>query len=294
MNIDLELYNIFYITANCKSITDAAKKLHISQPALTRTIQKLEEQLNGRLFYRSKKGIALTEEGKLLYNYIRPAIEQVSNAEKQFSTLSKINMGNIKIGTSNTILKFFLIKHLKKFSQQLPQINLSIEVSYSQNLINMVKNGSLDIAFIYAKNEDKILSDLKIYNLKTLNYCFAGNKNYQHYADKIIDLSELKNENLIINTINPTFDNYQLNNEEYNIHINLASHSLIYEFIMEGFGIGLTIEEFIQNEIKNKKLFKINVTKPLQSLNLTMITNIHSFPNHATSQLINMILKNNT
>jgi len=293
MNINFESYNLFYITANCRSISEAAKKLHVSQPALTRSIKKLEKQLKQHLFYRSKRGISLTEEGKLLYNYIRPAIEQMTIAEEQFSILANSNKESIRIGTSNTIIKFFLIDHLKTFSQRFPEINLSIEVGYKEGLINMIKTGSLDIAFIYTKEEEKNLFDLKVYNLKKLNYSFVGNKKYQHYANKTFSLDDLKNENILLNNINPSFDDYLLRNENFNIYLNLASHSLIYEFISEGFGIGLTVEEFVKEEIKAKKLFKINISETLQPLNLTMITNQYSFPNHATSQLIDLILKNN-
>ena len=222
MNINFELYRYFYVVANSQSITDASKKLYISQPAVTKAIKNLEHQLNGNLFIRNKNGIYLTEEGKKFYNYIRPAIEQMNNAEKLFSNINKLEKGDLKIGTSNTILKYFLIPYLKTYSNIFPKIDISIEESYTPNLINMVKNGNIDIAFIYAPNNDSKLLGLKIYNLMKLHYCLIGNHKYKKYTEKCISLKDIKKENLILNTINPIKTDI-LNNLELKPHINLAS-----------------------------------------------------------------------
>ncbi len=294
MDVNYDLYKTFYVVANCSTITEAAQKLMISQPAVTKAIKNLEWQLNGNLFIRSKNGITLTESGKKFYNYIKPAIEQMQDASKLFNNISKIESGEIKIGTSNTILKFFLMSYLKEYSKLLPNVNILIEESYTPTLINMVKNGSLDTAIIYANENDSKLDGLKIYHLKTLNYCFIGNKKYKKYTNKVISFNELKNESLILNTINP-IQTSLLNNSDketkYNAHINLASHSLVYEFVKEGFGIGLVIKEFIKDNLDNKDLYEIKIKEEFQPLNLILIINKNSFPTYATSQLINIVMK---
>ena len=246
MNISYELYKTFDIVANCSSITEASIKLHISQPAVTKAIKNLESQLNGSLFIRSKSGIKLTENGKKFYNYIKPALTQIADAEKLFSNISKIDTGEIKIGTSNTILKYYLMKYLKLYATNFPKIKISIEESYTPNLINMVKNGSLDIAIIYANESDPKLDGLKVQILKKLHYCLIGNKKFRKNYNEKISFKEIKNENLILNSVNPILLNtYNTNNLKYDAHIKLASHSLVYEFIKEGFGLGVVIKEFI-------------------------------------------------
>lgn len=292
MNISYDLYKTFYIVANCSTITEASKKLMISQPAVTKAIKNLETQLNGSLFIRNKTGIKLTENGKKFYNYIRSAIEQIQDASNLFDNINKIETGEIKIGTSNTILKYFLMQYLKKYSKTFPNVNISIEESYTPELINMVKNGSLDIAIIYADDNDKKLDGLKILKLQTLNYCFIGNKKYKNLSDKTISFEELKKESLILNTINPiqtSLLNNMEDNSEYIAHINLASHSLVYEFVKEGFGIGLVIKEFIKDKLDDKDLYEIKTKENFQPLNLILIVNKNSFPTYATSQLINTI-----
>lgn len=292
MNINYDLYKTFYVVANCSTITEASKKLMISQPAVTKAIKNLELQLNGSLFIRNKTGIKLTENGKKFYNYIRPAIEQMQDASNLFDNINKIENGEIKIGTSNTILKFFLMPYLKKYSKSFPNVNISIEESYTPELINMVKNGSLDIAIIYAYDNDKKLDGLKTLRLQALNYCFIGNKKYKNLSNKVLNFEDLKKESLILNTINPiqtSLLNNTKDNSKYIAHINLASHSLIYEFVKEGFGIGLVIKEFIKDKLDDKDLYEIKTKEKFQPLNLILIVNKNGFPTYATSQLINII-----
>lgn len=294
MNISYELYKTFDVVANCSTITEASKKLNISQPAVTKAIKNLEWQLNGSLFVRSKNGIKLTENGKKLYNYIKPALMQMAEAEKLFNNISKIDTGEIKIGTSNTILKYYLMKYLKTYSVNFPKINIFIEESYTPNLINMVKNGNIDIAIIYANENDSKLDELKIYNLKKLHYCLIGNKKYKKYYNKKINFSDIKNESLILNSINPIQTSLLNNSEDtkfskHNAHINLASHSLVYEFVKEGFGLGVVIKEFIEDKLDSKDLYEIKLKENFEPVNLIMITNKSVFPTYAISQLMDII-----
>lgn len=295
MNINYELYKTFDVVANCSTITEASKKLNISQPAVTKAIKNLEWQLNGSLFIRNKNGIKLTENGKKFYNYIKPALSQIADAEKLFNNISKIDTSDIKIGTSNTILKYYLMNYLKTYSLSFPKINISIEESYTPNLINMVKNGNIDIAIIYANENDSKLDGLKVYNLKKLHYCLIGNKKYKKYYNKKISFSEIKNENLILNSINPIQTSLLNSNEsdylKYNAHINLASHSLVYEFVKEGFGLGVVIKEFIEDKLDTKDLYEIKLIEKFEPVNLIMIINKSIFPTYATSQLMDIIIE---
>ena len=293
MNISYELYKTFDVVANCSSITEASKKLNISQPAVTKSIKNLESQLNSTLFIRSKKGIKLTENGKKFYNYIKPALTQIADAEVMFNNINKIDIGDIKIGTSNTILRYYLLNYLKTYSTLFPKINIMIEETYTPELINKVKNGNIDIAIIYAKDNDPKLDGLKVNVLKKLHYCLIGNSKYKEYDNKVISFEDLKDESLILNTINPIqtslLNDENNSNIKYNAHINLASHSLVYEFVKEGFGIGVVIKEFIKNKLDSKDLYEIKIKEKFEPINLIMVTNKFTFPTYAVSQLMSII-----
>lgn len=99
MNIDIEFYKVFCIVAETGSFSKAAEKLYISQPAITQTIKKLEEQLGGKLFFRNNNGVALTEEGKHLYEYIKDSIEIIENASSKFNQYKNLDEGIVRIRT---------------------------------------------------------------------------------------------------------------------------------------------------------------------------------------------------
>ena len=146
MNIDLELYRIFYIVAKHKHMTRASEELHISQPAISQSIKKLEEQLDGTLFIRSNKGMELTSEGKMFYDYVKGALELINNAENEFTSFKDLSKGEVKIGASTTLTKIILMNALKNFHKDYPniEINITNDLSYifklEQNDADKIKN----------------------------------------------------------------------------------------------------------------------------------------------------------
>ena len=109
MNVNLELYRIFYVVAKNNHMTKASEELFISQPAISQAIKKLENQIGGTLFLRSNKGMELTEEGKMLYEHIKGALELIDNAENEFTSFKDLSKGEIKIGCSTTLTKLILM-----------------------------------------------------------------------------------------------------------------------------------------------------------------------------------------
>ena len=126
IKINLDLYRIFYIVAKSGSISSAANILYISQPAITFQIKKLEEQLGVSLFTRTKHGVLLTNEGQILFDYVKIAIESIDNGENALSNLKNLDSGTIRIGVSTTICRYILMPHLEKFHKKYPKIDIQI------------------------------------------------------------------------------------------------------------------------------------------------------------------------
>ena len=164
MNIDLELYKVFYAVAKNKHMTRASEELHISQPAISQSIKKLEEQLGGTLFLRSNKGMELTEEGKMFFDYVKGALELIKNAENDFTSYKDLTKGEIKIGCSTTLTKLLLLDTINEFHKKYPNINFQIENDLTSTLINDLKLGKLDFVIF---NE----SDIKEKNLNLEKLC---------------------------------------------------------------------------------------------------------------------------
>ena len=116
MIANLEYYKTFYTVAKVKSMTKASEELMVSQPAISKSIRMLEAQLGGTLFNRSNKGLELTEEGQMLFDKIRPALDSIRNAEVSFQEYKELNTGIIKIGISSVLTKCLLVDLLSNFN----------------------------------------------------------------------------------------------------------------------------------------------------------------------------------
>ena len=113
MNQNLSSYRIFYTVANSGNISKAAKELYISQPAISKSIQKLEESVGCKLFSRSSRGVVLTEEGRLLYSHVSEAFETLTLGEEKLRRSIELGVGHLKIGVSTTLCKYLLLPYLK-------------------------------------------------------------------------------------------------------------------------------------------------------------------------------------
>lgn len=154
MNVDLELYRVFYTVAKNKHMTKASEELHISQPAISQSIKKLEAQLGGTLFIRSNKGMELTSEGKMFYNYIKSALELINNAENEFTSFKDLSKGKINIGASTTLTKIVIMDAIKKFHIDYPNIEINITNNLTHDLIIDLQRGKLDFV-IYNEGDVK-------------------------------------------------------------------------------------------------------------------------------------------
>ena len=296
MNIDFELYRIFYAVANNKNITKAAEELRISQPAISKAIKNLEYQLGGQLFVRTKRGVILTEEGKQFYNYIHQAIEYISSAENKFSELINLETGCIKLGISTTLTKQFLMPYLKQFHYLYPKIDIQIDTRLSSDLIHMLKNGLLDIVILNLSNVD-YGKDIEIIKCREITDCFVVNENYKDLLNKEMTLAELNDYPLILQKHNSNtrifLDEFAKNNGvTLNSNIEIASYSLVVEFAKIGLGIGYVTKDYITNELKRKELYEIKLKEKIPSRNIGIALSKNHLPNFSVKKLMEMILKN--
>lgn len=294
MNIDFELYRIFYVVANNKNITKASHELNISQPAISKSIKKLESMLGGQLFTRTKRGVILTEEGEEFYGFIKQGIEYFNNAENKFSDLINLETGLIKIGVSTTLTKEFLYPFIKEFHDKYPNIDIQIYTNIYLELLQKLRNGLIDLIITF--EPDKIDNDLDIIRCKKIQDCFVVGEKYKNLADKEIELKELKNYPLVLQTdVSNTrkFLNHYLddNKVELKPNIELASYTLVRDFTIINFGIGYVIKDFVGDFLKEKKLYELKVKPSIPSRYIDIVTSKTHLPNFSTKKLIEIITK---
>lgn len=293
MNIDFELYRVFYTVANYGNITRASKELSISQPAISKSIKNLEEQLGGQLFVRTKKGVILTEEGREFYGFIKQAIEYISNAENRFTDLINLETGCIKIGTNATLTKEFLLPYLENFHILYPKIDIQIITDITSDLLSKLRNGLVDIVILNL-NDKNYGNDIDIIKCKKINDCFVVNNHYKELITKDLSMKDLNNYPLILqikgSNTREFLDNIaQKNNVILKPNIELASYSLVVEFAKIGLGIGYVTKEYIKDKIKNNELYELKIKEKIPSRYIGIALSKNHLPNFSTKKLIEII-----
>lgn len=145
---NLNNYVIFYTVAKAGNISKAANQLYISQPAISKSISKLEAELGTALFARSSKGVTLTEEGQVLYEYVERAFDSLNMGEENLKNYKELGIGHIRIGVSTSLCKHILLDYLKDFIKENPNIKLSIDCHSTLNTIKLLRNEDIDIGLI--------------------------------------------------------------------------------------------------------------------------------------------------
>ena len=272
MSVDLELYRVFYAVAKHKHMTKASEELHISQPAISQSIKKLEDQLGGTLFLRSNKGMGLTEEGKMFYEYVKGALELINNAENEFTSFKDLSKGEIKIGCSTTLTKLVLMNALKDFHLDYPNININITNDLTSNLINDLKLGKLDFVIFNESNIKE--TNLNLEKIKELKQGFIYNPEF--YDDNVNNFEDLNEIPLILqkeeSNSRKLLDYIALqNNVKLIPKMEVVSQELITEFTNIGLGIGFAIIDLAKRNYKNIK--ELNINKKIPNINIYLATN---------------------
>ena len=279
MDINYELYKFFYEVGKTGNVTKAAENLFVSQSAVSQAIMQLENKLGCKLFNRNTRGVQLTTEGKVLFSYTSNAIVLIENAQEKLFKMKSLQAGEIKIGASDTTCNLFLLPFLHKFSEAHPEIHISVINRTTLDLIKLLKNGTVDIAFVNLPLEDD--SQLEILPVMQIQDCFVAGAKYAHLADSILHLKDLGNYPVLMLEESSNSRKYidsflASNNIELKPSIELESLSLLSEFAKIGLGIAATIREEAQKMLDSHDLYELHFyeTLPKRNIGLAQMKNI--------------------
>lgn len=271
---NLESYKVFYKVAELKSITKTAEYMHISQPAISKTIRNLEEELNTSLFTRTRKGVVLNEAGDKIFLNVKQAFTLLEEAEIKISEFNNMQNGTIKLGISTTLAKKYLIKYIKNFHSLYPNITIDIYTDPTKKLIESLKNGELDL--IIGKFPTKKETGLNYLKLGSSKYIFVTNVDYYSKLNKNISAQELTQYPLLLqkspSNSRATAEKYFSNlNIKIDPIMNIGSANLLCDFLINGLGIGYVTKLYVEEEIKNKLLFELNVSPDTEQIEYGLI-----------------------
>lgn len=267
MNQNLSSYRIFYTVANTGNISKAAKELYISQPAISKSIQKLEEGVGCKLFSRSSRGVVLTDEGKLLYDHVSSAFETLTLGEEKLKRSIELGVGHLKIGVSSTLCKYLLLPYLKEFIRQNPHISISISCQSTNDTLKLLEDNKIDIGLI-GKPEN--LKNIHFDFLEEIEDIFVAAKDYLRnlkargiQKDHILQSSTL----MLLDKNNMTrqyIDDYlQENQIIIKDSIDISDMDLLIDFARIGVGVACVIKNFVREDLENGTLVEIPLGFPI-------------------------------
>jgi len=269
---NLAKYKIFLSVAECKSISKAANQLYISQPAVSITIRKLEENLNTTLFIRKSKGVTLTENGKLLYDNAKKALSIIADTEETLRCPKKT--GRLRIAASNVLCKYFLMPYLKKFTHLFPNTDISITCTSSLNAYSMVEKCSIDLALVTKPDN---LETFQFHSLGFIEYIFVCTPIYRNKLnctnDEIFELGNI----MLLNKDNGSrihIDYYYAQNNINPLHIlEVNDMDMLIEFAKMGIGISCVVKQFVEYELASGSLIEIKLSNPIPSREIGFLYN---------------------
>ncbi len=272
MEQNLHLYQIFYEVASCRNFSIAAKKLYISQPAVSKSISKLEEGLLTTLFHRSSRGVTLTPEGELLYRHVEQALSTLKSGEEKLRESVSQNISHLSIGVSTTLCKYILLPLLKTFIAENPNIKITISCQSTFDTISALQNGSIDIGLVGlpSKSVPAEIGGITYLPLKSIEDIFVATDSYltpllNKYKGDLYEKEDflkeatfimLDKENISRKHADAFLSEHQI--ELYNI-IEVNNMDLSIEFARAGLGIACVISDFVEKDIKNGTLRELKL-----------------------------------
>lgn len=295
MNVDLNLYYTFYVVAKCQNITKAAEELYVSQPSVTQAIHTLEKQIGATLFVRTKRGVVLTEEAKVLFKFIQEGITYIKNGEKKFQELMNLEEGTLKIGASTTVTQHVLLPYLQEFQSKYPNVAISITNHLTADLIKLLRNGSVDLLVLNLPMKEQ--SDLEIKPFLTVHDILAVGEKYVELTTKKHDFSELLGKNFIFQKLpsnTRSFLNHWLLSEKIKVEpkFEVVSFNLVKDMTKIGMGIGYVTREFVKDELSKKELYELAVHPAIPARKIGIVTLNKSVPSFAARAFIELIESN--
>ena len=270
-NMNLNLYRVFYIVAKTKSFSESSKNLHISQPAISKNIKTLEDELNTQLFFRTNRGIELTPAAKKLLAYVEKAYSYIMLGEKELIEANSENKDTLTIGISSSLISNYIAPYIKEFIKLYPNTVIKIITREEQNLMELFEQNSLNL--ILTLGSLNFTKEYQSINLCQEEYSFAYNPTI--YDLEHFTIEELSKNILLLpnkkTKIRRMLDNYLIAKGINNLStMELETNEMILNYTKEGLGIGYLPKSLIES---NPHLEIINLNERIIMENIVLTYN---------------------
>jgi len=291
MAVKLELYRVFKEVAEAGNISVAAKNLYISQSAVSQSIKQLEKALQARLFSRSPRGVSLTGEGQMLYDYVRSALGLLATGEDKLSQAQQLLLGTLVIGASDTVTSWFLTPYLESFHREYPGIRLKIVSGRSAKVLSMLKSGAVDIAFASSPADKTSLTDWPCF---TTHSVFVAGSDYGCDFSHVYTMQEISAFPLILlerKASSRLFleQCFLEKGVSLNPEIELSSRSLLVSLSRIGLGVAGVTLEFVQRALDAGEIRVLSTDFEIPARSVDMCTLQDVTPSAAATRFMEMV-----
>lgn len=293
MDINYELYKVFYYVAASLSFSEASKKLYISQSAVSQSIKTLERKLGQPLFIRSTKKVQLTPAGSTLLKHIEPAMNLIARGESQLLDSGTLGLGQLHIGASDTICRYFLVPYLKQFHAKFPNVTIKVTNATSIQCVELLDQRKVDLIVTNFPNShlNHTYIQKTVANFQDV---FIANPAYFDLKQQEIPFEELKQYPIMMLDRNSTtseflhklFLQHQL---ELVPEIEIGSNDLLIDLARIGIGIAFIPDYCLTHESKDLFVVKTKEKLPMRQMAASVNT---TFPVSVSTEEFLKLLPN--
>ena len=245
-----------------RNYTKTAENLHMTQPAVSQHIKYLEEFYGCKLFNYNKKVLTITEQGEALYKYLLTMSSDANKIREEIKNID-ISKKNLHFGATFTIGEYVIPKIVSEISNKYPDINISLVIRDTSELLEELKKGKIDFAFIEGFFEKTEFENYLFSKEKFIGICAVNNP----IATEITKLDDIINERIILREEGSgTRDIFEKILYDNNLSLNnftkkyeIENISLIKELVEQNKGISFLYERAVAKDILMRKLAMINL-----------------------------------
>ncbi|GGP11842.1 LysR family transcriptional regulator [Oceanobacillus neutriphilus] len=290
MNTDL--YRVFYITAIEKNFSNAARRLFITQPSVSHSIKQLENELGIQLFTRTSKGVLVTKEGEVLFDYLKQAFDLIDNAEQKIKEMKNLQSGSVTIGGSDSTCKHYLLPYIQTFQDKYPDIQIKLQHGSTPQILDKLANKLIDIGIVHLPVSQ---SNLSVTDFLSINSIFVVGKRFQHLSRERLTLSEIKAYPIISfseTSSSRKFLNQLFLSQKLDVKpdIEVGSVELLIECAKIGMGVAFVTKELISKELAEEKLFEVKINEVIEKRKIGLATKKDTSLSLAAGMFLNHLL----
>lgn len=259
MNDPVGKYRTFLAVADAGSVSEAARRLFVSQPAVSAEIAALESMLGVRLFVRSRRGVRLTEAGETLISHVRSAFTMLATGEERLRELAGLTRGTLRIGASDMTLRFYLLSPIAEFHKLYPSVRLQVTNAPTPKTLAALRDGSIDFGVVSGPLSD--IEGLDAVPVRSVQDIFIAAPDHP-LVGRQITREELAAHPLMMlegATSTRAYVEEWLGEGFPPAMIELATSDLLVDFAKRGIGVASVVEDFAASALASGELCRLSL-----------------------------------